>query len=189
MVPLTALAIPIVLAAVIVFLASSALHMLISFWHRDDLDALPDEDGVMRALRPFNLPPGNYAMPLVRSAAAMRDPAFIEKMKTGPVAFLTVRQSGPPTMGLQLLLWFVYAIIVGIFAAYVAGRALPPGAEYLDVFRFVGTTAFAGYGLGLMQESIWWAKKWGATLRAMIDGLIYAALTAGVFGWLWPPAM
>lgn len=189
MVPLSALAMPIVLAAVLVFLASSVLHMLISFWHRGDLDPLPDEGGVMNALRPFNLPPGNYAMPLARSAAGMRDPAFIEKMKQGPVAFLTVRRSGPPTMGMQLLLWFVYTIIVGIFAAYVAGRALPPGAEYLDVFRFVGTTAFAGYALGSMQESIWWARKWSATIRAMIDGAIYAALTAGAFGWLWPPAM
>lgn len=189
MVPLSALAIPIVLAAVIVFLASFVLHMLLEFWHRPDLDRLPDEDGVMNALRPFNLPPGNYAMPLVRSAAGMKDPAFIEKMKQGPVAFLTVRQSGPPTMGKQLGLWFVYCLIVGVFAAYVAGRALPPGAEYLDVFRFAGTTAFAGYGLALMHESIWWGKKWGATIRSMVDGLIYAALTAGVFGWLWPGAM
>lgn len=189
MVPLTALAIPIVLAAVLVFLASSVLHMVISFWHRDDLDPLPDEDGVMNALRPFNLPPGNYAMPLVRSAGAMRDPAFIEKMKRGPVAFLTVRHTGAPSMGKPLMLWFIYSIIVGIFAAYIAGRALPPGAEYLDVFRFAGTTAFAGYGLALMHDSIWWGKKWGATIRAMIDGLIYAALTAGAFGWLWPPAM
>lgn len=189
MVPLTALAIPIAVAAVVVFLASFVLHMLLEFWHRPDLDPLPDEDGVMNALRPFNLPPGNYAMPILRSTAGMRDPAFIEKMKQGPVAFLTVRRSGPPTMGTQLGLWFVYCLIVGVFAAYIAGRALPPGAEYLDVFRFAGTTAFAGYGLALMHESIWWGKKWGATIRSMIDALIYAALTAGVFGWLWPPAM
>lgn len=189
MVPLTALAIPIVLAAVLVFLASSVLHMLLEFWHRPDLDRLPDEDGVMNALRPFSLPPGNYAMPLPGSLAGMKDPAFVAKMQQGPVAFLTVRPNGAPSMGTALMLWFVFCIIVGVFAAYVTGRALPPGAEYLDIFRFAGTTAFAGYGLALMHESIWWGRKWSATIRSMIDALIYAALTAGAFGWLWPPAM
>ena len=123
------------------------------------------------------------------SPAGMRDPVFVEKMKQGPVAFLTVRPSGAPSMGTALMSWFVYSLVVGVFAAYIAGRALPPGAEYLDVFRFAGTMAFAGYGLALMHESIWWGRKWSATIRSMIDALIYAALTAGAFGWLWPPAM
>ena len=56
----------------------------------------------------------------------------------------------------------------------------------MSVFRFVGTTAFAGYSLALLQSTIWWRRNWGMTLRSMFDGLIYALLTAGVFGWLWP---
>jgi hypothetical protein len=80
----------------------------------------------------------------------------------------------------------VYTIIVSLFAAYVAGRALGPGAHYLAVFRFAGATAFAGYSLALMQNSIWFSRNWGMTLRSMFDGLIYALLTAGTFGWLWP---
>lgn len=189
MVPLSELAIPILLSAVIVFIASSLLHMVLSAWHRGDLDRLPDEDRVMDALRPFGLPPGNYAMPLASGMSDMKNPAFIEKMNKGPVAFLTVGPSGPPTMGMQLTLWFLYSVLVSIFAAYIAGRALPYGANYLDVFRFAGTTAFAAYGLGLMQESIWWKRKWSSTIKSMIDGLIYALLTAGTMGWLWPAAM
>jgi len=185
MVPLTALLIPIALSAVFVFLASFLLHMVIP-WHKGDLDRLPDEDRVMDALRPFALRPGNYAMPMAGGAAEMKNPAFIEKMKKGPVAFLTVGESAPPTMGKQLTLWFLYCILIGIFAGYIAGRALGPGADYLDVFRFAGTTAFAGYSLALMHESIWWKRKWSATIKSMIDGLIYASLTAGTFGWLWP---
>ncbi|MCH7490780.1 MAG: hypothetical protein IID05_08795, partial [Gemmatimonadetes bacterium] len=49
-----------------------------------------------------------------------------------------------------------------------------------------GTVAFAGYGLALLQGSIWFGRKWGATLRSVFDGLVYALVTAGMFGWLWP---
>ena len=186
MVPLTSLAIPILLSAVFVFLASAVLHMVIAAWHQGDLDRLPDEDRVMDALRPFALRPGNYAMPLPHGMAEMKNPAFVEKMKKGPVAFLTVVESGPPSMTKELALWFLYSIVVSIFAAYIASRALGYGADYLDVFRFAGTTAFAGYSLALMHESIWWHRKWSATIKSMIDGLIYALLTAGTLGWLWP---
>jgi hypothetical protein len=77
-------------------------------------------------------------------------------------------------------------LVVNVFAAYVTGRALGPGAEYLEVFRFVGATTFAGYALALWQNSIWYSKAWGTTLRSTVDGLVYALLSAGVFGWLWP---
>jgi hypothetical protein len=186
MVPLTSLVIPILASAVIVFIASSLLHMVLAGWHRGDLDRVPDEDRVMDALRAFNLRPGNYAMPLASGVADMKNPAFIEKMKRGPVGFVTIAPSGPPSMGQQLVLWFLYSVLVSLFAAYVASRALGPGAAYLDVFRFAGTIAFAAYGVGQLPESIWWRRKWSATIKNLIDGLIYALLTAGTLGWLWP---
>jgi hypothetical protein len=89
-------------------------------------------------------------------------------------------------MGSQLVQWFAYSLLVGIVAAYVAGRTLAAGAEYLAVFRLTGTVAFASYAMALMQQSIWYQKSWTATLKSMFDGLVYAALTAGAFGWLWP---
>ena len=52
----------------------------------------------------------------------------------------------------------------------------------------VGTTAFMGYSLALLPESIWYKRRWSRTFKSMFDGLIYALLTAGVFGWLWPRA-
>jgi hypothetical protein len=54
------------------------------------------------------------------------------------------------------------------------------------VFRFAGTTAFIGYSVALWQMSIWYRRAWSTTIKATVDGLIYALLTAGVFGWLWP---
>ena len=83
-------------------------------------------------------------------------------------------------------MWFVYLLVVSYFAAYIASRALAPGAYYLEVFRFAGATAFIGYAVALWQMSIWYHRSWGTTIRNTIDGLIYGLLTAGVFGWLWP---
>jgi len=116
----------------------------------------------------------------------MKSPEYQEKLAKGPVIFMTVIPKGPMTMGRSLVQWFVYCVVVGIFAAYVAGRALTPGAEYLAAFRFAGATAFAGYGLALLQNSIWYRRGWGATARGVFDALIYAAVTGGAFGWLWP---
>lgn len=182
---LLALWLPILLSAVIVFAVSSAIHM-VSPWHKNDYPKLPNEDQVLDALRPFAIPPGDYMAPRPTSMEDMRSPAFMEKRKRGPVVVMTVMPNGPVTMTEALIQWFVYALVVSALAAYVAGRALAPGAEYLSVFRFVGTVAFVGYAVALWQMSIWYRRAWNITIKATIDGLIYALLTAGAFGWLWP---
>ena len=187
MVPVTALWLPILLSAVIVFVASSIIHMVLPF-HRKDYKPVPSEDGVMEALRRFSIPPGDYLMPCPTGPSAMKEPAFLEKRAKGPVLMMTVMPSGPVNMGTPLAQWFVYCVVVGLFAGYVAGAALPAGAPYLSVFRFVGTVAFVGYSMAVWQNSIWYKRAWGITLRVTIDGLIYGLLTAGTFGWLWPRA-
>jgi hypothetical protein len=176
---------PILLSSVIVFVVSSIIHMALP-WHKSDYPKVPNEDRVMDALRPLAIPPGDYMIPRPSSREDMRSPEFAEKMRKGPVMMLTVMPNGPMSMGKNLALWFLYSVVVGLLAAYVAGRALPVGAAYLHVFRFVGVTAFVGYSLALWQMSIWYRRAWSATIKATVDGLIYALLTAGTFGWLWP---
>lgn len=185
MVSIVSLALPILLSAVFVFIASSIIHMVLPI-HRHDFRPVPDEDGLMEAFRRFKVAPGDYLLPCPQSPAAMKDPKFLAKREKGPVVIMTVIPGGPPAMGMSLFLWFLYSVLISIFAAYVAGRALGPGAHYLEVFRFAGTTAFAGYSLALLQQSIWYKKAWSTTIKVMLDGLIYALLTAGTFGWLWP---
>ena len=184
-VPVMSLWLPILVSAVIVFVASSIMHMVLKY-HSTDMRKLPKEDEIQAALRPFNIPPGDYGLPHAGSMGALKDPAFMEKMKKGPVAIMTVMTSGPPSMGANLVQWFLYCVVVGVFAAYIAGRALGPGAHYLAVFRFAGCVAFTGYALALLQNSIWYKRNWGTTLKSVFDGLVYGLLTAGTFGWLWP---
>jgi hypothetical protein len=185
MTELSMLWLPVVASAVIVFLASAILHMA-PLWHRKDYPAVPDQDRVMEALRPFPIPPGDYMLPRASTSEEMRSPEFAEKMRNGPVAILTVIPNGPWRMGRQLGLWFVYVVVVGIFAAYVAGRALPPGAAYTEVFRYAGTTAFLSYSVAVWHISIWYRRGWDLALKETLDGSIYALLTAGAFGALWP---
>jgi len=185
MTALSALWLPILLSAVFVFMASSLIHMVLP-WHKSDYPKLPNEQEVMDALRPLALSPGDYMIPRPSSRQEMQSPEFAAKMKAGPVMVLTVMPNGAMSMGRNLGLWFVYCVAVGLFAAYVAGRALPPGAVYLPVFRFAGATAFIGYAVALWQMSIWYRRAWSTTIKATVDGLIYALLTAGTFGWLWP---
>jgi hypothetical protein len=182
---LTALWLPILLSSVFVFLVSSILHMALP-WHKGDYAKVPNEDKVRDALRGLAIPPGEYMMPHCGSSQEMKSPEFTEKLKQGPVLMMTVLPSGPFNMTPSLVQWFLYSVVIGIFAAYVAGRALPAGADYLSVFRFAGVTAFVAYSMGLTQASIWNGRAWGTTMKFLIDGLIYGLITAGTFGWLWP---
>ncbi len=61
-IPITSLWLPIVVSAVLVFFASFLLNAVLSY-HVNDFRPVPDEDRVMDALRPFDLPPGDYVLP------------------------------------------------------------------------------------------------------------------------------
>ena len=176
---------PILVSSAVVFVASFAIHMMLP-WHKNDYRKAPKEDEVMDALRPFAIPPGDYMIPRASSMQEMRSPEFAEKMKKGPVLVLTVMSNGSTAMVKSLVLWLLYIVVVGVFAAYVTGRALSAGAEYCQVFRFAGTTAFIGYSLALWPMWIWYRRSWVTTVKETVDGLVYALLTAAVFGWLWP---
>jgi hypothetical protein len=184
MVSLTALWLPILLSGVLVFIASSIIHMALG-WHAGDFKKLSSEDAVLDALRPFNLPPGDYVAPRPASMKEMGTPEFRAKVARGPRIMLAVLPASS-SMPRNLARWFVYTLIVAVVAAYVAGMTLAPGTEYMTVFRVTSTVAFAGYALAVWQNWIWYSRSLGYTIRTTIDGLIYGLLTGGAFGWLWP---
>jgi len=186
MITIPALWLPIVLSAVLVFVASSIIHMFLGY-HANDFEKLPNEEAVMDALAPLGMSPGEYVLPWAGGMEALKSEEYRAKVERGPVAFMTVlHPSAVFNMGPQLAQWFVYTLLIGVVVAYVGGRTLPVGAEYLEVFRLTGTVAFASFTLATPQRSIWFKQKWSTTLKALFDGLVYALLVAGAFGWLWP---
>ena len=184
MVLLASLWLPIVLSAVIVFIASSIMHMVLPY-HKRDYSQLPNEDAVRATLRAANLKRGLYVMPYC-THQNMKSPETMAKYKEGPVGFITILPSGPPSLPKFLIQWFIYCLVIGFFVAYLAAHTIAPGTNYLEVFRVVGTAAFLAYGLGLVTNGIWKGQLWSNTFKEIFDGLVYALLTAGTFGWLWP---
>ncbi len=185
MVAILALWLPILLAAVLVFIASSILHMVLPF-HRSDYAKLPGEGKLLEAMRKEGVGPGNYAFPWCASPKEMGSEEMTKKFTQGPTGMINITPSGPPAMGKYLTQWFIFCVVVSVFVAYLASRTVGPDAEYLTVFRVTGTAAFMSYGLGQIIDSIWKAQLWTTTAKALFDALIYSLLTAGAFGWLWP---
>jgi len=184
MVALSALWLPILLAAVIVFVASSVIHMILPY-HKTNYRQLPDEDKLRATLRTANLTPGLYHFPYVKPSE-MNSPEGKAKFVEGPVGHMIVLPNGPVVMPKFLGLWFAYCVIVGFFVAYLAAHTLHLGDPYRHVFRVVGSAAFLAYGVGTLANGIWKSYPWKMVFFETFDGLIYALLTAGTFGWLWP---
>jgi hypothetical protein len=185
MVAWTELVLPILLSAVLVFVASSLIHMVVK-WHNPDYRSLSNEDEVRAAIKKSGAATGQYIFPHCLEGKQMNDPAMAQKFVDGPVGVLYIRENGAPKLGPFLFKWIVYTIIVGALAGYVARSTLTAGTPYLKVFQVVGAAAWLAYAWQAPSDSIWKGKPWVVTIRGMLDGLIYAALTAGAFAWLWP---
>lgn len=187
MVELTQLWLPILLSAVFVFIASSIIHMALGY-HRSDYRQLPAEERVLEVMRAEGVRPGSYSFPWAPTPKEMTSDEVKAKYASGPVGIMTVLPNGVPNIGKHLAFWFGFSLLVSLFAAYIAGRTLAPGTDYLQVFRVTSVTAFLAYGFGEISDSIWKGQRLGITFKNLVDALIYGLLTGGVFGWLWPPA-
>ena len=175
---------PIVLSAVFVFILSAIIHMVLKY-HNSDYRRLPNEDAVRAAIRSGKPEPGQYVFPHCTDMKEMESPEMKQKYAEGPVGLMYLRRPGPMTMVPALVQWFLFTLMVSMFVGYVAAHALPPDAEYLRVFRIVGGAAFLAYALGHLPASIWSGKPWKVAAKEVFDGLLYALVTAGTFGWLW----
>ena len=183
--PIGSLWLPVIVSAVVVFVASSIIHMALKY-HKADVKALPNEDAVRDALAKANLSPGLYFTPYCQDHKQMKEPAVVAKFEKGPVAMLTILPKGAPKMPKLLGLWFGFCLLVSFVAAYVARHTLHPGEDGMLVMRITGTVAFAGYALSNVSDSIWKGQPWGNTARAIFDGVVYAVLTGLTFRLLWP---
>ena len=181
MVPLTMLWLPILVSAVIVFIASSIIWMALPI-HKNDYKKLANENAVADAMG--SVPAGQYMFPY--SGGGQMTPEIKERFEKGPAGIMIIREPGPFSMGTQLVTWFIYCLVISLFVAYLTGRTLGAGHDYLEVFRVAGTAAVLGYAGAAAPNAIWFSKPWSVVVKDIVDGVVYGLLTAGVFGWLWP---
>lgn len=184
MVTLVDLWMPIVVAAVIVFLASSIIHMAFRY-HRSDYKGLPNEAAVTSAIGSA-IATGQYMFPYCAEMKDMKGEEMRKKIRTGPVGILTILKSGEMNLGPMLFKWFLYCLLISAVSGYLAEASLESTAAYMTVFRIVGTAALLGYSGGSISQGIWQGRPWSTVFKDMFDGAVYAMLTAGTFGWLWP---
>lgn len=176
---------PILLTAVLVFFASSLIHMVFK-WHNSDYRKFDNEDEVRAAVR-ASTPPGQYCFPHCVDMKDMASEEMMKKFTEGPIGFVTISPAGPPTMGKKLVQWFIYSLLIAAiagcltFGAYPAGNASAKAAGHM-----VGLISFLAYVGGSVQMGIWMGKPWGSVGKDALDGLIYGIVSALVFWWLWP---
>ena len=185
MVTIGALWLPILLSAIAVWVASAIIWMAMPH-HKSDWRKLPDEGAARRALTPQGLVPGQYSIPYAITHEDLKDPETIRKFEEGPVGILTVVRPGMPTMGSKIMLSFVFYLVISMVVAYLVSRTLDPGADYLAVFRVTGTVTWLAYGTATVPDAIWFGRPWSGIVKGLLDALVFALLTAGFFGWLWP---
>jgi len=174
---------PILASAAMVFVASSIIWMATPLHKHDYKNPGDKEESIVGMLRSSALEPGVYYVPWCQGKDKRAE--TMAKMKTGPWAMLTV-MTGPPNMGKMLGMWFAHLVIVGVFVAYVAHLAVTPGMKYLEVFRVAGAAALLAHAGYALPMAIWHGMPWRQVPGRLIDGVIYALLTAGVFAAFWP---
>lgn len=172
---------PILVSAAFVFIASAAVWMAMP-WHKNHFSKTADEEAVRGALK--GSAPGFYMLPYCGDPRGLEDPEMKQKYLDGPQAFITVVANGLPRMGSKMILSFLYYVVVGVICAYFVSRTASADMDYLAVFRVAGTVAWVAYGVAYIQDSIWFGRPWSMTAKSLLDALIYALLTGGVFGWL-----
>lgn len=185
MVSLTALWLPIVLSAVLVFVVSSILHMVLKY-HAGDFSALPDEEKTLESLRAANVPPGDYTFPYCASMKEVGSPEGKARFERGPVGMVTLLANGPVAMGKNLIQWFLFCLAMSVLVAYLTGLTVAPGAEYMHTFRVASVAAFLAYAGAQPMDSIWMSRRWSTTWKNVLDGFIYSLVTAGAFAGFYP---
>lgn len=194
---------PILVSAAAVWIASALAWMLLPH-HKGDYKKLPNEDGVMSAVRQLSIAPGLYFFPHMTGCSKNMDAAAKEKFEKGPHGMLQV---WPPDafgkMGRNMILSFIFYVIVSATVAYLATMGLHGpspaaaaadslgadiGKDFMHIFRFTGTAAIMAYCFAQIPHQIWFGTPTRNIITCLVDGIAYGIITGLIFAWLWPGA-
>ena len=108
------------------------------------------------------------------------------KREKGPLGILTIVGPDGFNMGKSLVIWFGQSLLIALLVASIAWPSLGAGVSFGAAFHITGIAAILGYSVGHMHNSIWRGESWFTTGKFLLDGLLYAIVTALTFAWLWP---
>jgi len=174
---------PILVATVACFLASSVIWMVLPH-HKPDIQALPDEDAFNAAVGPLGIKPGFYMFPNCHGKEDMKSDAFKARWKAGPWGTINVL-GAQPNFGKNLAVTFVEMLFISVVVAYLAAMH-PDWTGQKDLLRVTATCAFLGYVLGGFSGAAFLGTPTRFILTNVFDALVYTAVTAASFVFLWP---
>jgi hypothetical protein len=171
---------PILITAVVLFFASFVAWTVLPH-HESDFSPLPDEDKLMETVKSLNLAPGCYMFPHMTHAQA-KDPEKIAKYTSGPRGTLVVWDM--PNMGKNLLLTFVFFLLIALVTAYISWEALQgQTVTFLKAFQIVGAIGVLTFASSGQLNAVWFPRR---TLMDFVDGIVYGLLMGLVFALFWP---
>lgn len=179
---------PVLLSGLFAWIASALIHMVIKY-HNTDYKKLKDEDGISDAIEKSGDDVGFYTLPHCADFNEMNDPAVQARFKKGPIAIVTIMEKGLPPMGKLLSQQLLFFILGSLLVAIVGCLSLTKGAQSAEIFQLLFVTGFFGFGWASIPYSIWFGHPWLVTIKYLIDAVIYSAVIAATFAWLWPAAV
>lgn len=179
---LTSLLFPVLLSAVALFFASFLSWMVVQL-HRDDWKKLEQEDEFLKTMQNLSVPVGSYMFPGCKSSEEMKSEEYQEKWNKGPCGVMTVYPK--VNMGKNLGLTFVFFLVICFSLAYLATLAIPAGAEFKVVFRFMATAGLLTFLSATIQHAIWFHNR---IIGHIIESIAYAVVIGVIFGLMWPAA-
>ncbi|MEM9081951.1 MAG: hypothetical protein AAGB34_00025 [Planctomycetota bacterium] len=190
---LTLLWLPIVVAAVVCFIASALAWTVLPHHNKDVLPFanpqhfkdLAQPDGAE------SVKPGVYMFPHQHNMSA-EDETSKTMIKEGPWGTVNIWPA-QPQMGPKLAASLGVFLFVTFLVAYVAAESLLEDAQgdiepisSLRVFQLTTTVAVMAYTCGWMLNAIWFGKPLRQWLTDGVDGLAYGLITGATFAILWP---
>lgn len=176
---------PILLSAIVVFVISSVVHMVLK-WHASDYNGFANEDAVREAIRASQAGPGRYVIPHCKDMKEMASPAMKQKYAEGPIGHVTLGPVGFPSMGKYLGLWFLQTLLVSAVLTVLVANVIPFDPRLaVKAAKLAGGIAFIAYGFGTITESIWGMRPWGSSAKYLLDAVLYGAGVGAVFYFFW----
>lgn len=175
---------PIIVASIVVFFVSFLIWMVLPH-HKKDILPLPDEKAFTDTISATNLSPGLYMWPHNCTADGKPVDDAQARYAAGPWGSINIIGKSP-NFGMNLLLTFIFYIVVSVFVAYLTMQARPFGSGFLPVFQVAGTAAILGYAAGGVPHAIFFGIPTRFRMTELMDHLAYGLLTGAVFAWLWP---
>ena len=179
---LTALWLPVIIIAVILFVASFVAWVILPH-HFGDWKKLDKEDEFMDAIRGFEIPAGNYMYPATHTKAEQNSDEFRDRYMKGPRGVLSTWEV--PNMGANLALTFVFFLVTTLIMAYITFAALGRGAEFMKVFQIAGAIGVLTHASSGVLNAIWFKRR---IIMDVIDGIVYGIIIGLIFALMWPGA-